>query len=310
MSQPSVRKQKKQKDREWRVAKKKQEALEQRVYARKFPAYEIQANNADHGFVQFIERSLRDIDFRDGTMFHPKETEFLKHVKREPGEVIPALHRGIADHNLSAMYLASMVGHRVFTRIGPARLRQWIPFHDVQFLLAGEKIIVRFRSLERAKGNRLLLPAPAHGGDQRPEVDRRLVPPRHRADLRAAGLPLGQLPRPRRRVRPLLRLSPLRAVRVARRALGRVHAVRHQRYRVFQRPNRRAGSRTTGAEARLLPGRVLHGGGRRELRQGDDPSVPRFLRHAEVRADHTVGLGRGGKAQAAGHRQRHVTGRA
>ena len=109
MSQPSVRKQKKQKDREWRVAKKKQEALEQRVYARKFPAYEIQANNADHGFVQFIERSLRDIDFRDGTLFDPKETEFLKHVKREPGEVIPALHRGIADHNLSAMHLASMV---------------------------------------------------------------------------------------------------------------------------------------------------------------------------------------------------------
>lgn len=51
------------------------------------------------------------------------------------------------------MHLANMVGHRVFTRIGSDRLREWIPFHDVQFLLAGEKIIVRFRSLERAKGS-------------------------------------------------------------------------------------------------------------------------------------------------------------
>lgn len=83
MSKPSVRKQKKQKDRERRIAKKKHEAVERRIYARKFPAFEIQANNADAGFVNMIERSLRDIDFRDSTLFDPKETAFLKLVKRE-----------------------------------------------------------------------------------------------------------------------------------------------------------------------------------------------------------------------------------
>lgn len=153
MSQPSARKQKKQKDRERRIAKKKHEALEQRVYARKFPAFEIEASNADDGFVNLIRRTLKDIDFRDSTLFHPKETEFLKLVKREPGNVIPALMQEVRKRNLSAMHLVNMVGHRVFTRIGRIRLREWIPYHDVQFLLAGEKIVVRFRSLERAKGS-------------------------------------------------------------------------------------------------------------------------------------------------------------
>jgi hypothetical protein len=153
MSQPSARKQRKQKDRERRIAKKKHEALEQRVYDRKFPAFEIEENDADDGFVNLIRRTLRDIDFRDRTLFHPKETEFLKLVKKEPGDVIPALVQGVHKRNLSALHLVSMVGHRVFTRIGPDRLRQWIPYHDVQFLLAGEKIVVRFRSLERAKGS-------------------------------------------------------------------------------------------------------------------------------------------------------------
>lgn len=152
MSKPSARKQKKQKARERRVARKKVEAAEQKVYARKFPGFELQTNNADDGFVNLIRHTLRDIDFRDSTLFHPKETEFLKLVKREPGEVIPALQRAVADRNLSAMHLVNMVGHRVFTRIGPDRLREWIPFHDVQFFLAGEKIVVRFRSLERSKG--------------------------------------------------------------------------------------------------------------------------------------------------------------
>lgn len=153
MSKPSVRKQKKQKDRERQVAKKKIEAIERRVYARMFPSFEIQANNADAGFVELVRRTLRDIDLRDRTLFHPKETEFMKLVKSEPGEVIPALYRAVADHNLSAIHLAHMVGQRVFDRIGPDRLREWIPYHDVQFVLAGEKIVVRFRSLERAKGS-------------------------------------------------------------------------------------------------------------------------------------------------------------
>lgn len=153
MSRPSARKQKKQKDRERRVARKKHEVVQRRVYASKFPAFELQTNDAAPGFVELIRRTLRDIDFQDSSLFHPKETEFLKLVKREPGAVIPALIRGVRNHNLSAMHLVNMVGHRVFTRIGSDRLREWIPFHDVRFLLTGEKIVVNFRSLERAKGS-------------------------------------------------------------------------------------------------------------------------------------------------------------
>lgn len=69
MSKPSARKQKKQKDRERLVAKKKQEAVERRVYARKFPAFELQANDADKGFVELFRRTLPEIDLGTGHCF-------------------------------------------------------------------------------------------------------------------------------------------------------------------------------------------------------------------------------------------------
>ena len=50
------------------------------------------------------------------------------------------------------VYLSSFVGQTVFNTIPAEQLRQWIPFHDVQFILTGAKIVVLFRSLEQAKG--------------------------------------------------------------------------------------------------------------------------------------------------------------
>ena len=38
-----------------------------------------------------------------------------------------------------------------FRTIPAEQLRQWIPFHDVQFLVVGREIVVDFRSLEQAK---------------------------------------------------------------------------------------------------------------------------------------------------------------
>jgi hypothetical protein len=148
----SLKKQQKQKKRERRVAAKKHEAADQLLYNKKFPSFEFRTNNAPDGFVELIRRTLREIDFRDRTLFHPSETEFLTHIKRSPEVIIPALVQGIANRNFGALHLASVVGHRVFSRIPQDQLRQWIPFHDVQFLMAGEKIIVLFRSLVQSRG--------------------------------------------------------------------------------------------------------------------------------------------------------------
>lgn len=152
MSKPSARKLQKQKARERRVAKKRHEANERQRYARNFPAFEFRLNNSPPGFVDLIRRTLRDIEFWDRSLFRPEEIDFLKLIKRKPEIVTPVLHHAVANRNLTALHYATMIGHRVFTRIPIDQLRQWIPFHDVQFNMAGERIIVVFRSLEQIKG--------------------------------------------------------------------------------------------------------------------------------------------------------------
>ena len=142
MSSPSARKQKKQKERERRVNNEKLAIADRRIYADKFPEFVFQANNSPEGFVDLIRRTLRGIDFRDRTLFGPNEAKFLMQMKLRPQTVTPSMMRELAKGNLTAMHLATMVGQRVFKRIPLEELRQWIPFHDVQFLLNGEKIVV------------------------------------------------------------------------------------------------------------------------------------------------------------------------
>lgn len=151
MSKPSAKKQKKQKERERHAKEKKLQLEDRRLYAEKFPTFEFQTNNSPDGFVDLIRRTLRGIDFRDRSLFLSQETSFLKEIKRRPEIITPLLIQGVAQRNLTALHFATMIGNRVFSRIPPDQLRQWIPFHDVQFLLGGSKIVVYFRSLVQAK---------------------------------------------------------------------------------------------------------------------------------------------------------------
>ena len=153
MSKPSARKLKKQKERERHLAKKKHEVAEHQLYARKFPAFEFLTNNAPDGFVDLIRRTVREIDFRDTTVFHPNETKFLKQIKRLPGVLVPALNQAVTERNFTALHLSTFVGERIFSRISLGELKQWIPFHDVHFFMAGDRIVVYFRSLEQVKTN-------------------------------------------------------------------------------------------------------------------------------------------------------------
>jgi hypothetical protein len=152
MSNMTVKKQQKRKARERRVAQEKVQQAERRRYALAFPEFVLRPNNAPQAFVDLIWRAIRRIDFRDRSLFRPAETTFLRLAKRKPAEVLSVLVSGSKTAHPVAVHLCSFVGQTVFRTIPAEQLRQWIPFHDVQFLIVGKEIVVEFRSLEQAKG--------------------------------------------------------------------------------------------------------------------------------------------------------------
>lgn len=151
MSKPSERKRQKQKQRERLVARRKHEGAKRRFYFEKFPSFEYRTNNAPEEFVSLVKRTVRELDFRDSRLFSVRETAFLKEIKKRPNVVMPMLMDAVEKRTIPALALSTMVGDRIIRMIPPDALRRWIPFHDVQFLMAGEKIIVDFRSLEQAR---------------------------------------------------------------------------------------------------------------------------------------------------------------
>lgn len=152
MSKLTNRKLQKRKARERRVAQEKNQQAERRRYALAFPEFVLRPNNAPQGFVDLIWRAIRRIDFRDRSLFQPAETTFLRLAKKKPAEVLSTLESGSKVADPLAIHLCSFVGQTVFRTIPAEQLRQWVPFHDVQFLLVGKEIVVTFRSLEQAKG--------------------------------------------------------------------------------------------------------------------------------------------------------------
>lgn len=151
MSRMTVKKQQKRKARERRVAQEKVKQADRRRYAEAFPRFVLQPNNAPQALVDLIWRTIRRIDFRDRALFRPFETKFLRLAKRSPNEVFSELADPAKVPHPLALHLCSFVGHTVFRMIPVQQFRQWIPFHDVRFLLRGAEIVVSFRSLEQAK---------------------------------------------------------------------------------------------------------------------------------------------------------------
>lgn len=152
MSQNSLSKQRKRKARERRVAEKQRHQDDRRHYMTAFPKFVFRPNNAPDGFVDLIRGAVRRIDFRDRALFRPTEMKFLRLAKQKPVEVFSALLAGAKVGNPLAVHFTSFVGQTVFDLIPTAELRQWIPFHDVQFFHTGSEIVADFRSLEQAKG--------------------------------------------------------------------------------------------------------------------------------------------------------------
>jgi hypothetical protein len=152
MSKLTTKKLQKRKARERRVAQEKIQLAERRRYALAFPEFVLRPNNAPQAFVDLIWRAIRRIDFRDRNLFQPAETTFLRLAKKNPAKVLSALAEGSKVADPLSIHLCSFVGQTVFRTIPAEQLRQWIPFHDVEFILVGREIVVKFRSLEQAKG--------------------------------------------------------------------------------------------------------------------------------------------------------------
>lgn len=152
MSMMTTRKFQKRKARERRVAQEKIQQDERRRYDLAFPKFVLRPNNAPEQFVDLIWRAIRRIDFRDRTLFRPAETAFLRMAKKKPAEIMAALVNGSKIADPLALYFCTFIGQTIFNMIPAQQLRQWIPFHDVQFLVVGREIVVDFRSLEQAKG--------------------------------------------------------------------------------------------------------------------------------------------------------------
>ena len=152
MRKMTLSKQRQKKARERRVAQEKIQLADRRRYALAFPRFVLKTNNAPQQFVDLVWQTIKKIDFRDRKVFRPAETGFLKLAKKKPGEVFSALVAGAKVGNPFAVHFSSFVGQAVFDLIPGDQLRQWIPFHDVQFLPVGNEIVVTFRSLEQTRG--------------------------------------------------------------------------------------------------------------------------------------------------------------
>ena len=151
MSMQSLRKQRKQKARVKADAKRKHVADEQRRYSRKFPMFVFRENGAPPQFVALVKKAIQQIDFRDHRLFTAWETEFYKKSKEYGPVVIHDLLRQAGDNPLVGMSFVCKLGQTVFSMIPQRELLKWIPYHDVQILPNGQKILVAFRSLRTAK---------------------------------------------------------------------------------------------------------------------------------------------------------------
>ena len=152
MSKPSDRKRRKQKAHQRAEAKKKYLANQQRIYTHKFPNFIFRENGAPLGFVKLVKQAIKKIDFRDSRLFSKWETEIYKNAKLYGPSVIREVIEGMDDNLPAQVFFNCKLGHIVFSMIPQEKLRQWIPYHDVQIMPAGRQIFVYFRSLMKAKG--------------------------------------------------------------------------------------------------------------------------------------------------------------
>lgn len=143
----------KRKARERRVRERQQESVRRQQYREQFPKFVlVNEAEADHGFVRQVQRAIKQVNFRDESVFHPSETKMVEYTKTFGPNVIAQLAKSYGETSSEFVYMMTHLGQVVFDIIGQQELRKWIPYNDVQLLVGGRTIRVYFRSISRQKG--------------------------------------------------------------------------------------------------------------------------------------------------------------
>ena len=137
MSKPSEKKRRKQKTRKKAEAQKRLVSERRRSYREDFPGFVWQTNGAPPKFVEAVQQVVKDLHFRDCTVFPEWQADAFKAAKRY-GDVVlmqPVGVNGFVQPVGEA--LGWHLGRTVFSRL--PSLESWIPFNDVQFIVKAEK---------------------------------------------------------------------------------------------------------------------------------------------------------------------------
>ena len=156
-------KQKKQKQRQDRLAEQKQraESLErERKRRAEYPTFVWDDKNGDPEFVKLVRDAVSEIDFDDRTIFPAWERSFYRSGRRVGwkaaefelrGDPRPWNECAQAYGKSADVHIATHVGTEVLRRIPEVKLREFMPANDVCFLFRGTEIVAQFRTLLSTK---------------------------------------------------------------------------------------------------------------------------------------------------------------
>lgn len=169
MSKPSLKRQKKQKERQRQarqqrlVEQGRRRDWERRCrYLATYPAFRFDDKEGDPGFVKLVRKAVSQINFEDRTVFRKWEITAYQMVKQLGADQALANLREAMDGlekngdqkaRFGEIHFAINLGQAVFDRIPRERLLAYLPFNDVRFVISGTHIEVVFRSLLHAKGS-------------------------------------------------------------------------------------------------------------------------------------------------------------
>lgn len=152
MGKPSTRKRQKALARKKTKAEQKRVAEARRRYAETFPEVVYEENGAPPQLVKLIKDTIRTINFQDRREFQAWETEFFKMLKEAGSDLLYELYQSDGDHRLLALHILTRLHRLVMSRVDQEQLRRWCPYHAVEILPVGPRILVTFDSLASEPG--------------------------------------------------------------------------------------------------------------------------------------------------------------
>jgi hypothetical protein len=136
---------KKRKDREKKVALKRQQEQAIRAYREKYPEFVFEDDDkADHRWVAIIRKIVKEIDFRKFSEGMRNFYEEIKADRKILRDLIKADPHPV--HHALLMHMGDLIYRQV------ENIKNWVPYNDARVLALGKVILVKFDSLLTEKG--------------------------------------------------------------------------------------------------------------------------------------------------------------